>query len=44
LRISIQMQHGKNNKYHGSIDAGLKIYKSYGIKGLYLGFNITLVR
>lgn len=38
------MQKGKNQKYHGSVDAGIQIYKKYGIRGLYLGFNTTLFR
>lgn len=33
-----------NNKYHSSIDAGVNIYRKYGIKGLYLGFYPTLLR
>ena len=40
------MQRGDdhNNKYHSSVDAGMQIYKKYGIKGLYLGFYPTLMR
>ena len=38
------MQKGKNQQYHGSIDCGRQIYRNYGIKGLYLGFNVTLLR
>ena len=44
MRILVQLQHGKNNKYHGSVEAGYKIYKQFGIRGLYLGFNVTLLR
>jgi hypothetical protein len=40
----MQVQKGKNDKYHGSVDAGIKIYKKYGIRGLYLGFYPTLLR
>jgi hypothetical protein len=40
----MQVQKGNNQKYQGSIDAGIKIYKTYGIKGLYLGFYPTLLR
>lgn len=45
-RILLQMQKGDDNKnkYHGSLDAGVQIYKKYGIKGLYLGFYPTLLR
>ena len=38
------MQKEANNIYRGSLDASKQIYKSYGIKGLYLGFNPTLVK
>ena len=44
MRIVMQIQHGKNKKYHGSLEAGFRILKDYGIRGLYLGFPITLVR
>lgn len=40
----MQVQKGKDHKYKGSIDAGIKIYKKYGIRGLYLGFYPTLLR
>jgi Na+-transporting NADH:ubiquinone oxidoreductase subunit NqrF len=43
-RILMQVQKSNDHKYHGSIDAGVKIYKKYGIKGLYLGFCPTLLR
>lgn len=43
-RILMQVQKGNDHKYHGSIDAGVKIYRKYGIKGLYLGFYPTLLR
>lgn len=40
----IKMQVLNNHlKYNGSLDVGLKIYKQYGIKGLYQGFNPTLL-
>jgi len=42
-RISLQLQKGKG-KYNGSVDAGRKIFKQHGIKGLYLGFYPTLLR
>jgi hypothetical protein len=40
----MQVQKGNNQKYNGSIDAGIQIYKNHGIKGLYLGFYPTLLR
>lgn len=41
----IQMQRREASKeYHGSIDVAKKIYKSYGLRGLYLGFYPTLLR
>lgn len=40
----MQVQKSNDHKYHGSVDAGIKIYKKYGIKGLYLGFCPTLLR
>ena len=40
----MQIQKGKNQKYHGSIDCGIQIYRQYGMRGLYLGFNVTLLR
>lgn len=40
----MQIQKGINQKYHGSVDCGIQIYKNYGVKGLYLGFNVTLLR
>lgn len=43
-RILMQVQKGSNNKYEGSVDAGIKIYRQYGFKGLYLGFLPTLLR
>lgn len=42
-RILLQLQK-KTGKYNGSVDAGIKIYKQHGIKGLYLGFYPTLLR
>lgn len=43
-RILMQVQKGNDNKYKGSVDAGIKIYRQHGIKGLYLGFYPTLLR
>ena len=40
----MQVQKRNNQKYNGSIDAGIQIYKNYGLKGLYLGFYPTLLR
>ena len=40
----IKMQVLNNHlKYNGSLDVGLKIYKEFGIKGLYQGFYPTLL-
>lgn len=30
--------------YKGSIDAFFKIFKKYGLKGIYTGYSITLIR
>lgn len=30
--------------HKGSLDAGKYIYRNYGFKGLYLGFNSTLIK
>ena len=43
IRILLQKQIGIT-KYKGSIDAGLDIYRRFGLKGLYLGFNSTFLR
>ena len=43
IRILLQKEIGLN-KYRGSIDAGRDIYRRYGLKGLYLGFNSTFAR
>jgi hypothetical protein len=43
-RIALQMQDSNNKKYKNSIDAGIQFYKKYGIRGLYQGFNVTLLR
>lgn len=40
----MQIQKGNNRQYHGSVDCGIQIYRKHGIAGLYLGFNITLLR
>lgn len=42
-RIRIQIQK-TNAIYHGSVDAAIKITKSYGIRGLYKGFLATWLR
>jgi len=39
----IKMQTHNNTKYTSSIDVGTKIFKEYGIKGLYQGFYPTLL-
>lgn len=43
MRIQLQKKDIKH-EFHGSVDAGIKIYKKYGLKGLYLGFCPTLLR
>ena len=40
----MQIQKNKSQAYKGSIDCGIQIFKKHGMKGLYLGFNITLIR
>ena len=42
-RIRIQIQK-TNAIYQGSVDAAIKIAKSYGIKGLYKGYLATWIR
>lgn len=42
-RIRIQIQK-TNAIYHGSVDAAVKIAKSYGIRGVYKGFLATWLR
>lgn len=45
-RILMQIQRGNdaNNLYHSSLDAGMELYKKYGIKELYAGFKPTFLR
>ena len=43
LRIRMQIQ-GENQIYSGSIDAGKKIYKKYGIRGVAQGWTATFFR
>ena len=43
IRILLQKEIGLN-KYRGSIDAGRDIYRRFGSRGLFLGFNSTFVR
>lgn len=43
-RIIMQKSIGKTQVYKGSIDAGLDIYRRFGLRGLYLGFNATFLR
>lgn len=42
----MQLQKGNdaNNRYHSSLDAGKILFKKQGLKGLYLGFQTTLIR
>ena len=44
IKIILQIQKGRNQKYHGSIDAGRSIFRQFGLQGIYLGFNVTLLR
>lgn len=42
-KIRMQMQiHG--SEYKGSMDALVQIYKSHGLKGVYKGFTVTMMR
>ncbi len=44
-RILLQVKRTTNTeKYTGSFNAGYEIMKKYGVRGLYLGFNATLLR
>ena len=45
-RILMQIQRGNDakNLYHSSLDAGIELYKNYGIKELYAGFKPTFLR
>lgn len=38
------MQDQHNKLYKNSIHAGIEFYRKYGIRGLYLGYNVTLLR
>jgi hypothetical protein len=40
----IKMQGLNSKKYKGSVHAGIQIYKTYGLKGLYQGFYPTILR
>ena len=44
IRIRMQMQRDKVGAYTGSIDAYRKIYREYGIRGVYKGMGATLAR
>jgi len=43
IKTLLQKEVGKS-KYRGSIDAGKDVFRKFGVKGLYLGFNSTFVR
>ena len=36
--------HGRAKPYTGELEAARDVYKRYGIKGIFLGFNVTLLR
>ncbi len=38
------MQGLNSKKYKGSVQAGIQIYKTYGLNGLYQGFYPTILR
>jgi hypothetical protein len=38
------MQGLNSKKYKGSVHAGIQIYKTYGLNGLYQGFYPTILR
>ncbi len=40
----IKMQNLETNYYKGSVDAGIKIYQQFGLRGLYQGFYPTVLR
>ena len=40
----MQIQMNKVGKYTGSIDAFSKIFNLYGLKGVYTGYSVTLMR
>lgn len=39
----IKMQN-KNTQYKGSMQAGKEIFKNFGVKGLWKGLNVTMLR
>ena len=43
IRILLQKEVG-DRRYKGSIDAGRQIFRSFGLKGLYLGLGPTFFR
>lgn len=42
--IRIRLQTDKTGKYSGSFDAAWKIFQEHGLRGIYKGFLITLLR
>ncbi|KAG8989199.1 Mitochondrial carrier protein ymc2 [Tulasnella sp. 427] len=44
IRIRLQIQGNENKIYNGPLDAVRKIYRNYGIAGIYKGQAITLCR
>lgn len=43
-RLQIQFESKNKSKYKGVLDCVSKEYKAFGIKGIYKGFNITVLR
>ncbi|KIY44545.1 mitochondrial carrier [Fistulina hepatica ATCC 64428] len=44
IRIRLQIQSGKNNAYSGPSDAIRKIYSQHGIRGIFKGQYVTMLR
>jgi Mitochondrial carrier protein len=44
MLLGLQTQSNSNPTYRGPLDAVKKIYCSYGIKGIYKGQSVTLLR
>lgn len=44
IRMQMQVNSKGDGAYHGSVDALKKIYHEYGVRGVYQGLGITLLR